>query len=271
VSRFYRPRVLINAVVLGVAALLHTLGALGAATICWISAAAAAATGSLYRRASAPYFQWPHEGAPEEGREMRRYLAPLWPGMIFYAFHGQIQLFLISVFGSTRSVAEVSALGRIGQVLVFVTAFVSTILVPMVARASREQLARAYGRSVALVFAFCSALLVSALLFPRVYLLLLGSKYAGLQTELGLAVAASAAAFFCSSLFVFNNARRWTRHGSVIASIVGAIAIDLAFVFWGDLGHVRGVLWLSVATNLFPLLPFGWTAWQGFRREEVAA
>lgn len=271
VGRFYRPRVLINALVLGAAGLLYGLGALGAAAVCWLSTAAAATTSLLYRRAAEPYLHWPHEGAPAESREMRRYLAPLWPGMLFYAFHGQIQLFLISVFGSTRSVAEVTALGRIGQLLVFVTAFVSTILVPMVARAPRARLARAYGQSLALVFAFCSALPFSALLFPQAYLFLLGAKYAGLKEELVLSVAASAAAFFASSLYVFNNARRWTGHGTVTASIVGAIAIDLAFIRWGNLGQVRGVLLLSVATNFFPVLPFTWAAWRGLRAGEEAA
>jgi O-antigen/teichoic acid export membrane protein len=203
---------------------------------------------------------------------MRRYLAPIWAGMIFYAFHGQIQIFLISVFGSTRSVAEVTALARIGQLLVFVSAFVSTILVPVVARASRARLARVYGQSLALVFSFCAALWLSALLMPQVYLWLLGPKYEGLQHELALSVAASAAAFFSASLFAFNNARRWTGRWTATFSIVGAIIIDLAFVFGGDLSHVRGVLLLSLATNLFPVLPNGVAAWWGYRSEkEVAA
>jgi hypothetical protein len=70
-------------------------------------------TGWLYRSAARPFFSMPAQRDPAVEREMRKYLAPLVAGMVFYALHGQIQVLLISLFGSSKSLAEVTALGRL--------------------------------------------------------------------------------------------------------------------------------------------------------------
>jgi hypothetical protein len=46
---------------------------------------------------------------------MLHYLSPIIPGIIFTAVQGQISVLLITLFGQTKSIAEVAALGRLGQ------------------------------------------------------------------------------------------------------------------------------------------------------------
>jgi O-antigen/teichoic acid export membrane protein len=266
-ARLYRPQVGLNAGKLALCYLLKTLSGLGAASICWINVLATAAIGWLYRSAARPFFTEPESVDRETNREFRRYLAPLIFGMLFYAFHGQIQMFLISTFGNNQSIAEVAALGRIGQLLVFGSAFTSTLLVPYMARVPLHTLARRYIQALTGILLFCLSLSLAAYLFPNIFLLLLGAKYSSLHSELVLAVGASSVSFVTSTLYAFNNARKWTNHASAIAGVTGVIAIDLVLIRVLNLGITRNVLILSFLTNAFPILPFACAAVLGYRRD----
>ena len=266
----YRPQVGLSAGKLALCYLLKSLGGLGAASICWINVLATAALGIVYRSTARPFFTEPDRVDKATNREMRRYLAPLIFGMLFYAFHGQIQMFLISTFGNNKSIAEVAALGRIGQLLVFGSAFTSTLLVPYMARVPLHTLARRYAQALAGILLLCGSLSLMAFLFPSIFLVLLGAKYSSLHSELVLAVGASSVSFVSGALYGFNNARKWTTHAATVAGIIGTIAIDLILIWRLDLGITRNVLILSLLTNAFSVLPNAYAAVVGYRRDLAA-
>ena len=267
ISRIYLPRISASTAVLAMNFFLHSRGLLSPLWICWMNVASLAATGLYYRGVARRYFAWEEKPSPETQREMRCYLAPLLAGTVFYALHGQIQTFLIGWFGGSQSIAEVTALGRIGQILAFGSAFVYTLLVPVVARAPASRLPLRYAQSVALVVLFSTTLLGAAALFPTPFLLILGPRYSGLHSELLLVVAGSVAAFISGSLYMFNNARKWATHTNVAFSMAGALLIDVAFLAYTDLSQVKNVLVLAFFSNLFPLIPYSIIAWRGCSRE----
>ena len=67
-------------------------------------------------------------------KEIRRYILPASPAVILGAFHGQIALLLISIFGNTVSIAEVAALGRLGLLFNVLMTFNVVIVEPYIAR-----------------------------------------------------------------------------------------------------------------------------------------
>ncbi len=262
----YRPSVILSGSRLVVLKVLHWLGALGAAAACWIGALVSFINARLYRAAAAPYFKMPAERSLEAEGEMRRYISPLIAGMVFYAFHGQIQIFLIAVFGTTKSIAEVAALGRLGQVFVFVSSFISTILVPFIARLPLERVAVRYAQVVAGLLFVGAGISVVAFLFPKPLLWLLGAKYAGLQLEVGLNVTAAALSTISGAIYAFNNARKWIFHLTAVTSIGGLLIIEGLMIAFMDLSTTHSMMVFAVVTSAYPLIPFLYAGLQGYRR-----
>jgi O-antigen/teichoic acid export membrane protein len=267
----YRPGVALNAAKLAASGLLHLLAALSATAVCWINALTTMVTGWLYRASARPYLAEPATPDLATVRAIRRYVMPLAPGMIFYAFQGQIQVFLISVFGQTQSVAEVTALGRLGQLFLFLGAFNTNILAPYIARISVTQLAVRYFQAIVLAVTLGLVLSAAAFFFPAPFLWLLGAKYSGLQHELFLSIVTASLSFVSGTLYSLNNARRWVYHWTSAANIIGLIALQSVLVAIMDLRTTEAVMRFSVAAALLPLLVFAATALYGYRQTRAAA
>jgi len=116
--RYYQTGTLAGAARLGCSFVLHWLALLAAPVAVWINSLATLAQGWLYKRQSTELVIEPLTADPATNREVLDYIRPLIPSSIFFAFQGQIVIFLISWFGQARSIAEVGALGRIGQLFV---------------------------------------------------------------------------------------------------------------------------------------------------------
>lgn len=269
-SEFYRPQVGLNAARLLTCSGLHAISALGAVAICWINALVAFGTGVLYRSASRPYAALPPHSDRDAELEMRKYLAPLVAGMVFYAFHGQVQVFLISIFGTSRSIAEVSALGRVGHLFVFLSSFITTMLVPFIARVPPDRIALRYTQTIGVIVVIAIGMSALAFAYPGVLLVLLGPKYAGLQAEVALSVTASALGMVTVALYSFNNARKWVFHMTAVTSIGGLVVIEALMIAMMDLSSTFNVMRFSVATAVYPILPFACAAIYGCRRARAA-
>ena len=243
----------------------------GTAAVCWLNALAAMATALLYRSSARPYLNEPQSPDPETSRTIRKYIGPLIPGMVFYAFQGQIQVFLISVFGQNQSIAEVTALGRLGQLFMFLSSFNATILAPYIARAPIAQLALRYTQAISLTAVIAALLCAAAFLFPAIFLWLLGPKYHGLRIELFLSLIAASLSFINATLYTFNNARHWVYHWTGIASVTGMLIIQTILVATMDLSTTLNVMLFSIATAAYPIFIFSATAFHGYRKTVAAS
>jgi len=266
IQQLYQPQVLLSTGKLGVCFILNLLSCLGAAAICWLNVFSAIVTGYLYRSSAARHITMPDKPDKETNREMRKYLAPLIPGMIFYAFQGQIQVFLISVFGQNHSIAEVVALGRVSQLFIFFGSFFGTIVTPYIARVPLAQLALRYTQAIILTVVIAALLPGSAFLFPGVFLWLLGPKYHGLHLELGFSLLASSLTFISGALYTLNNARQWVYHWTGIAYILGVILIQTVLVATMNLTTTLNVIIFSIVTTAYPIIVLIVTAVYGYRK-----
>ena len=208
----------------------HAAGALTGWLATWINGTMTLVGGWMTRRASRDLMEEPPRADPERTREIVRYLAPLWPGMVYYAFQGQISVLLLSVFGQSRSLAELGALGRLGQLFTVFSAFLGAVLVPLVAASPRESLLRRYLVSVGGAAVVLGLLTLSAFVTPAPWLWLLGARYGSLGPILGWSILGSSLGFLGGMLYTLNNARRWVFWSATWSSIGLTLLSQVLFV-----------------------------------------
>ena len=80
------------------------------------------------------------------------------PMTIYFCLQGQIGIWLISIFGNVRRVAEVGALGRIGIIFAILVSTTSAIIIPRFARC--QDAARLRSRYTLILLGFASIILL---------------------------------------------------------------------------------------------------------------
>jgi O-antigen/teichoic acid export membrane protein len=265
VGQMYRTQIAGAVARLAACAGLFALHRLDAVTLTMVNTAVTAGIAWSYWQTARPFFDEPRTSSPIIRAEMQRYLAPLLPGIIFYALQGQLSTLLISIFGRTQSVAEITALGRLAQLFTLLGAVHGMLVVPYFARLARELLASRYLLALGASVALAAVLTVASFLFPEPVLWILGGKYRHLQAELGWMVLANSLGFVGGVLWSIHGARKWIFwSGSFL--YIGLITLtQIVFLSFVRMDSTLHVLYLSVATNVAVLIVHAVTAWIGFR------
>lgn len=232
---YYSPQMLTGILRLGAHALLQITRGLTSVSASLVNGLTGLATGGLYRRSSADKSDLPASVDPERTREIRRMVAPVLPGLIFYAFQGQITIVLVSVFGRTESIAEVGALSRLTALFVIFGGITQVLVAPRFPQIPRERLVRRTVQVLTAAAALGGFLTAVAFLMPAPLLFLLGPEYDDLRLEVAWFVVAASLSFGASVTYAINLARRfiwwWSTAlvlGLVLATqFVAATAIDL--------------------------------------------
>ena len=128
---------------------LNAISSLNSVTAAGFSALNATLNGYLLKRKGGTSIEWPEQDDPAIRKEIIQYILPALPAILLGAFHGQIALFLISIFGSTINIAQVAALGRLGQIFYLLMTFNVVLVEPYVAKLPRPRLLFTYFRLIA--------------------------------------------------------------------------------------------------------------------------
>jgi O-antigen/teichoic acid export membrane protein len=248
--RYYQTSTLAGAARLVCSFVLQLLALLTAPVAVWINSLATLAQGWLYKRQSAKLAIEPSTADPATNREVLDYIRPLIPSSIFFAFQGQIVIFLISWFGQARNIAEVGALGRIGQLFVMLAAFNGVVIAPLVARLSREMLARRYVQILGGAALVAGGLMSVSLFAPGLLLWILGAKYAHLQAELGWMMLSASVTYITGVMYTMHAARKWVFSWAVWMYIAVVLIVQLCGIAFMDLSTTRGVLHFAAITAI---------------------
>ncbi|HSF39051.1 MAG TPA: hypothetical protein VLT87_04600 [Thermoanaerobaculia bacterium] len=208
--------------------------ALGAAAVALLARPARAATS---RSDLGPY-----------RRDVLRYLLPTLPSAAYFSVQAPLTVWLAATFGETQNIAEVGALGRLGLVVGLFSGLTGIVFLPRLARIldDRLYLRRALQFGL-LLLAAALALLTVAAAAPRLFLMLLGPNYSGLDRELLLVVAGSGLALLDGYVVSVNLARSWTRwQGLAVGSLIVAQAVLVATL---PLSTTAGVLSFNVLSS----------------------
>jgi O-antigen/teichoic acid export membrane protein len=246
ISEYYKPQVISSSSRLVLCYILYFSSALSAWTNAWISTAAIAINGFSYRRSATNFLIKADKNDSQLDQEMFQYISPLIPGVIFYAFQGQISLFIITFFGQTKGIAEIAALGRLGQLFVLLGAFNGIVIEPYIAQISQEFLPRRYFQVLGIGVSLAIAICLVGFIFPHPLLWLLGPKYQSLELEVGWVVAGSCLNYVGSMLWTMNCARKWIYWWATSAYIITLLVTQISCLIFLDLSTTMGVVYFSL-------------------------
>jgi O-antigen/teichoic acid export membrane protein len=253
--RVYEGQLLSATIRLGLVAILHTIRRLSAEAAVVINTAGLALTGLSYRAAYTSSFgKVSHVEQSEARREILRYIAPSIPGTIFFAIQGQLTVFLIAYLGkSNQSIAEVGALGRLGQLFLFLSLFNSTLIVPYIARLHASKLICSYLSVAAAAMAFATLVFISAQAAPEVFLFLVGKNYSHLIRELPWSIGVGCISYVAGVLWSMNNARKFIYWWATVLQIFVVVVAQALAVALTDISTTFGVIKLSLVTAVLNL------------------
>jgi hypothetical protein len=185
------------------------------------------------------------------------------PNAVFYCLQGQLTIWLISIFGNTRNIAEIGALGRLGMIFSVISAVMTSIVLPGFARCQSPALLRRRYFQIIGGFGLLGGILISiTALFPDQLLWILGSKYAHLRNELLLMMTLSSANALIAAMWSLNATKAWIQYSWL--NIPGVILAQIVLLAFIDISSVKGVLIFGILSLLPTFLLNSMLSLRGF-------
>ena len=168
------------------------------------------------------------------------------PGAIYYSLSGQITIWLMSVMGTTSSIAQVGALGRLSMVLTIFTVMFSTLITPRFARFedNRKLLISNFLKIFCGLVILCFFIVGIVYAFPNQLLWILGKGYGNLSTALVLSVIGSCLSLISGSVFTLSTSRGWIIN-PLFTIPLNVLALVLGILFL-DISTLNGILFLNI-------------------------
>jgi len=252
-TKYYRILILTALFRLVACYLLFKVGWINSVTAAWVNVAGIALTGFSLRAACRDLVEEPKKVNPSFTRQMVRYAMPNIPGLLFFALQGQISIFLIATFGSSTGIAQVSALGRIGQIFTLLNSINGVIVEPWFAKDDGRNVVRRYLYLVGIVLVGSAAFVGFTALFPNLLLHFLGKKYADLRLEVVWVVLQGCIGFLLGMTWTVISARRLIFWQTTFVNIIAITISQIGFiVFVGVTSPLRAIQMgcLSVTASL---------------------
>jgi hypothetical protein len=171
---------------------------------------------------------------------------------VYFAFQPQITVWVLTVFGTVATIAEVGALMRLTVAFGLVSAAFGALALPRFARYTDPALIRRRYVSLTLATAVVGAVaLAAAWVMPRPILSVLGSNYLHLETELLWITGASAVSLVSAAVHQLNTARGWVR--GIWLGVPATIAMQGLLAWFVDLATVRGAILIQASAFVAPM------------------
>ena len=199
--------------------LLRFVGTLNAWTAAGLSALNITLDGFVLKHKSRQSIDWPETDDPAIKKEVWQYILPATPAIILGAFHGQIALFLVGIFGNTVTIGQVAALSRFALLFNVMMTFNMVIVEPYVARLPRGRLLGTYFKLIAIALVGCAVVTLIAFGAPGIFLWLLGPQYQGLRSLIGWVFLTACINYTAGLIWIMNRSRRWLFLRGTIAEI----------------------------------------------------
>ena len=246
--------------------LLRGVGALNAWTAAGLNALNITANAFLLKKKALQSIQWPKQDDPVIRREIRDYILPAAPAILLGAFHNQVALFLISIWGTTVNIAQVAALGRLGQIFAVLMTFNTVVIEPYIARVAREQLLSVYLRFMAL--ALLGGIILSAIAFglPGIFLWPLGHQYYGLRNVIGWVVLTACINYIAGLMWIMNRSRKWVFWRGTIAEVGLVALVQIGFLVIFGVRSTRDAVLFNFASSFCYVFAHLYIAIHGFRK-----
>lgn len=236
-------------------------------------------TAEWYARQAKPLMDWPAREDPATDKKVLRYILPAAPAILFAAFQAQLTLVLISIFGGqTAYIAQVAALGRIGQVFTVLATFNLMVVEPFVARLNHRRVLPTFVVLTSLACLVLAPIVYAAFMWPQVFLLLIGPKYSNLRDLLGWVILAASVNYIAGLIWMMNRARKWVFWSGSLLEVGLLVAAQIAFVMIVGVRNTRQAVFLTVIASVCVLIAHVyasiigfWRSHRGQRRDQSAS
>ncbi|PWV49838.1 O-antigen/teichoic acid export membrane protein [Chitinophaga sp. S165] len=206
------------------------------------------------RKISSGYADWHQKPDPQIRKDIMKMVKRLLPMGIYTCLSGQITIWLISIFGTTRGVAQMGALDRLSTALSFITILFSTLILPRFSRLPNNSglLLRRFLQIQAGLLAMSVCIVLTVWLFSSQILMVLGPNYAGLTKEIVLRSFISCLGITSAFTFSLFTSRSWAINP--IISIPVSIASIVLGVTLIDVSTLSGVLTMNILIQLIQVI-----------------
>lgn len=263
---YYAPQSLSGICRLGIYILLKFLGALNAFTASVLNAINITVNGHLFRSQSQQSIEWPKADDRHTEKEIFNYILPASPAIILGAFHGQIALFLIGIFGNTVNIAQVAALNRLAQLFSVMMTFNVVVVEPYIARLQQDVLFPTYLKLIGFALLACTALTLFSFAAPGIFLWPLGPQYANLRHLIGWVILTACINYIAGLIWIMNRSRKWIFwRGSILEILLLAI-MQIGFAVIFGVRTTRAAVMFNFATSFCYLFTHTYIAIYGFHK-----
>ena len=199
-----------------------------------------------YKNATTQYYTATDIVNGNKKAEVRNYLLPIIPGLIFWAFQGQISIFLISFFGNSDNIADVAALSRLGQIFLLLSALSTVVISPFLARQTGKSFVRYFLISSFLAISISGLLVSLAFFYPLPFLFLLGSDYYNLKHEVGFIMISGSVSYLAGFFYSIQSVKKWMFLWHSVLNIVLTLVIQIGCIVSFKLDSTLNVILISI-------------------------
>jgi hypothetical protein len=203
-----------------------------------------------------------------EKKEIRSQALPRAPSNIFYAFEGQISVFILGLIGATSSVAEIGALSRLGMLFILFRRASGILVNPYFAKLEvRDVPSRAF-ILIAGAFAFSALVSVFTYFFPELPLFILGEGYQHLHYEVFLMLMSSSLGVVTITTFSICVARKYIFPWFAVVDLLPSTLVMVGGFFIWDLSQLTNALYYMIAITVAKLGSILFIFAYGLRRDQ---
>jgi O-antigen/teichoic acid export membrane protein len=246
--------------------LFNAIGALNSVTAAGCAALNATVNGFLLKRNGGRLIEWPERDDPAIRKEIVRYILPASPAILLGAFHGQIALFLISIFGNTANIAQVAALGRLAQLFSLLMTFNVVVVEPYIARLQRSRLLFTYFRFIAAACLGGAVLVLLSFTVPDIFLWIIGPRYEQLRSLIGWVVLTACINYAAGLIWIMNRSRKWLFWRGTFAEISLLIVVQIGFLMIFGVRSTRAAVMFNFASSFCYVIAHSYVAIHGFMK-----
>jgi O-antigen/teichoic acid export membrane protein len=177
------------------------------------------------------------------------------PNVFFYAVSGQIVIWILSVFGNTKDLASIGALGRFSILIGLFTSILSTLFLPRFSRLAKNKeviIIKYFLFFQLLLFLFSGFIMLIVFLFPKQMLWILGTSYGSLSTELFLIMLANCLGVITSMTGNLIGSRGHFLN-PILVIFMSLATVVVAYFIW-DLSTLQGILYYSIFAQCISLI-----------------
>ena len=194
------------------------------------------------KQISSRYADWTQKPDPEIRLHIYSFVKRILPGSIYYCVSSQVTIWIISVFGSTKAVAQVGALARLSALLNLFSVLFTTLIVPRFARLPnvKRDVYKKFFIIQGGLFLISIIIVGIVSIFSKDILWILGKDFAGLTNEVLLIAIGS-----CMSLISVSTNQLLSSRGIIVPPLIlisFAIIVQVSIALLMDLSKVESVL-----------------------------